>query len=157
MSFPGVCPITANMAAGVNRRGTVSAARVMEPDTPEPPATRVSIFCYPLRFVVFDPSNWRNATDELWLCSGFSPFFLSRCALTGNIPAKRNLQSARTKLERAEKAEEGFKRLKRLKGHRCSLMRQALFAFKKAWKRGIVWEKKKTYKATDLINAVWGH
>lgn len=40
---PGVCLITVNMAAGVNRHGIVSAAPVMELDTLEPPATLVSM------------------------------------------------------------------------------------------------------------------
>ena len=40
---PGVCLITVNTAAGVNRRGTVSAVPVMEQDTLAPPATLVSM------------------------------------------------------------------------------------------------------------------
>lgn len=41
---PGVCLITVSMAAGVNRRGIVSAVPVMEQDTLEPPATLVSVW-----------------------------------------------------------------------------------------------------------------
>lgn len=95
----GVCPITANMVADVNRRGTVSAAHVMEPDTLEPPVTHVSIFCYLCCFVVFDPSNWRQQTAVL-KCAGFSELWFC-CGLRGYIPTWRTFRHG----EQSEKAE----------------------------------------------------
>lgn len=66
---PGVCLITVNMAAGVNRHGIVSAAPVMEPDTLEPPATLVSMWvCVCVYSCVFLPIYFFVPHLNVWFC-----------------------------------------------------------------------------------------
>lgn len=104
LGLKGVCPITANTVADVNRPGTVSAAHVMEPDTPEPPVIHVSIFCYLCWFVfvfVLDPSNWGKADRRIEVCRRFRALILLWSERKHSD--MKNIQTRRTKRERAEK------------------------------------------------------
>lgn len=63
------------MAADANRRGTVSAARAMEPDTLAPPVTPVSIFRCLRWFVVVEKMNEgnRRTIEVFWAFLSFYP------------------------------------------------------------------------------------
>lgn len=137
----GVCPITANMVADVNRRGTVSAAPVMEPDTPEPLVIHVSIFCYLCWFVVFDPSNWSKATDRrIEVCRLFRALILLWSERKHSD--MKSIQTRRTKWERPEKPKWVFKDSNVWKATATPLWERQCSPLAET-----VWEK--THKATN--------